>query len=122
MNGFVYLASPYSRYVYGTENAFREAAEATAALIRAGYNTYSPIVHSHIVAHAGNFDPLDCEMWLKLDEPFMEAAVGIVVLMLEGWQESHGVAHEMEYFARADKPIVLMVPGEVPDMTGVFDG
>lgn len=116
-----YLASPYSRYVGGTENAFREAAEATAALVRAGYKVFSPIVHSHVVAHAGRFDPLDCAMWLEQDEPFMKAAAGIVVLMLEGWQESVGVSHEIERFAQMDKPIVLMVPGEVPDFSGVFE-
>jgi len=120
MRGFLYLASPYSRYEGGTENAFREAAEATALLVKAGYRCFSPIVHSHIVAHAGNFDPLDCAMWLEQDEPFMEAAAGIVVLMLEGWQESHGVAHELERFANMGKPIVLMRPGEVPDMREVF--
>lgn len=120
MRGFVYLASPYSRYVGGTENAFRESAEATALLVKAGYKVFSPIVHSHIVAHAGNFDPLDCAMWLDQDEPFMEAAAGIVVLMLEGWQDSVGVSHEINRFAAMKKPIVLMVPGDVPDMREVF--
>jgi nucleoside 2-deoxyribosyltransferase len=120
MRGFVYLASPYSLFEGGTENAFREAAKATAELIAAGYNTYSPIVHSHPVAQIGGLDAMDGEMWLELDGPMMEAAAGLVVLMLDGWDRSHGVAAEMEYFARAEKPIVLMAPGEVPDMTGVF--
>lgn len=120
MRGFIYLASPYSRYSGGTENAFREAAEATAALIGAGHKVFSPIVHSHIIAQAGNFDPLDCAMWLEQDEPFMEAAAGIVVLMLEGWDRSVGVTHEINRFAEMGKPIVLMVPGEVPDLSGVF--
>lgn len=120
MRGFIYLASPYSRYSGGTENAFREAAEATAALIGAGHKVFSPIVHSHIVAQAGNFDPLDCAMWLEQDAPFMEAAAGIVVLMLDGWQDSVGVKHEINRFAEMGKPIVLMVPGEVPDLSVVF--
>lgn len=120
MNGFLYLASPYSRYPHGTENAFREAAEATALLVKAGYRCFSPIVHSHVVAHVGGIDPLDCAMWLEQDEPFMEAAAGIVVLMLDGWQDSVGVAHEINRFVAMDKPIVLMVPGEVPDLSEVF--
>jgi hypothetical protein len=121
MRGFAYLASPYSRFPGGTENAFREAANATAMLVKAGYPTLSPIVHSHVVAHAGGIDPLDCAMWLEQDEPFMEAAAGIIVLMIEGWDSSVGVTHEINRFADMGKPIVLMVPGEVPDLSGAFE-
>lgn len=117
---FLYLASPYSKFNAGLDAAFKAACEQTALLIRAGYNVFSPVAHSHPVAQFGNFDPLDCAMWLEQDEPFMEAAAGIVVLMLEGWQESVGVMHEINRFAEMDKPIVLMVPGEVPDLSGVF--
>lgn len=120
MRGFIYLASPYSLYPHGMESAFREAAQATADLIKAGYRCFSPIVHSHVVSNVGNIDPLDCAMWLEQDEPFMEAAAGIVVLMLDGWQDSVGVAYEINRFAAMDKPIVLMVPGGVPDLSEVF--
>lgn len=116
----IYLASPYSLYSAGHEAAYVEACVAAADLIRAGYRVYSPIAASHPIATHGGLDNMDADLWLDQCAPFMEAAAGIVVLMLEGWQESYGVAHEIERFANMDKPIVLMVPGEVPDLSEVF--
>ncbi len=117
---YIYLASPYSRYADGHEAAYLGACRAAADLIRAGYRVYSPIAASHPIATHGGLDNMDAALWLDQCEPFMEAASGIVVLMLEGWQESHGVTHEINRFANMGKPIVLMVPGEVPDLSEVF--
>lgn len=116
----LYLASPYSKYVDGLEAAFIEAAKAAASLIREGYRVYSPICHSHPLAVYGGLDALDHAMWLDQDEPLMDAAAGIIALTLEGWQDSVGVAYEINRFVSMKKPIVLMVPGEVPDLSEVF--
>lgn len=118
MNGFYYLASPYSLHPGGTENAFREVCKAAALLINAGYTTFSPIAMTHPIATIGGLDPMDGAMWLSHDEPFMEAACGIIVLMLDGWDSSIGVRHEINRFHAMGKPIIMMVPGEVPDMDG----
>ena len=111
---FWYLATPYSRYPYGIEAAYSEACIQTALLIRAGIPVFSPIAHTHGVAVHGNIDPLDHTVWIPSDQPMMDAASGLIMLQMQGWQESFGMALEYEAFRDAGKDIVFMTPGHVP--------
>lgn len=111
---FWYLATPYSKYPEGLEAAFKVACVATADLIRAGVRVYSPIAHTHPIAHYGQMDPHDHGIWLPADAPFMQAARGLIVLKAESWEISYGIKEEIKEFAAAKKPIVYMEPGVVP--------
>jgi nucleoside 2-deoxyribosyltransferase len=113
-NRFWYLASPYSRFRDGREAAYKAACHAAAVLARAGVPVFSPIAHSHGIAENGGINPVDHSIWLPADRPFMDAAKGIIVLKLAGWQTSVGVNHEIGYFARDGKPVIYMEPGVVP--------
>lgn len=108
---FYYLASPYSQYLYGINAAYWDAGRQTALLVKAGIPVFSPIVHSHHVAEAGHIDPLDHAMWMAVDKPMMDAARGLIVCMLQGWQESKGVRMEIREFERNNKPVIYMTPG-----------
>lgn len=112
---FWYLASPYSKYKQGIYVAFEEVCAQTALLVSAGVKVYSPIAHTHPVAIHGNLDPLDHSIWLEADRAFMDTACGLIVCEMQGWRESYGVQHEIDYFKKQGKPIVRMVPGYVPD-------
>ena len=112
--GFWYLASPYTHYADGIEAAFHEACRNAGLLIRAGIPVFSPIAHSHPVARFGGIDPLDHAIWLPADLPMMQAARGLIVCRMAGWENSYGVAVEMEHFARWGRPIHPMTPGEIP--------
>lgn len=112
---FYYLASPYSLYNGGIEAAYIEACKQTAILIRAGVPVLSPIAATHGPAIYGKINPKDHSIWLPLDRHYMEAAKGLIVCMMDGWNESLGMAYEIDYFERARKPIVYMLPGAVPE-------
>lgn len=103
-----YLASPYSKYPGGTEAAFQEVCKAAAQLIAAGVPVYSPIAHTHPIALHGDMDPLDHEIWLPADMPLMKAAGGLLVLMMDTWQDSYGVSVEIGIFEGAGKPVHYM--------------
>ena len=48
INGaLAYLATPYSKYPAGLQQAFVDAAKLAALLLRSGMNVYSPIAHTH---------------------------------------------------------------------------
>ena len=111
---FYYVATPYSKFPGGIFEAYREACRQTAVLIRAGVPAFSPIAHTHGVAIEGNIDPMSHDIWLPADAPMMEAAGGLIVCMMEGWDTSYGIAHEIEAFKAAGKPIVYMWPDVVP--------
>lgn len=104
-DGFLYLATPYSKHPEGIDAAFRYACHAAGRLLSHGVNVFSPIAHSHPIAIYGNVDPLSHEIWLAADRPFMQAACGMIVVMMPGWETSYGVQQEIAAFTEMNKPI-----------------
>lgn len=101
-----YLATPYSKYQDGNlELAYRHAAALAARLMLAGVKVYSPIAHTHPLAVWGSIDPLDHNIWLPFDEAMMDKSDVLIVAHMDGWEESRGIKHEIEFFERANKPI-----------------
>lgn len=105
-----YLATPYTKYHLGIEAAFVHACEIAARLLKQGVRVYSPIAHTHPLAIYGNLDPLDHSIWLPFDEAMMDAADCLIVARMKGWDQSYGVKHEIEFFARESKPIIHIDP------------
>lgn len=105
LKSFWYLATPYTKYAGGREQATKDAAKAAAHMIARKTNVFCPITHSHPVSE--HLDPAidNHDTWLALDRVFMERAVGILVVEMPGWQESFGVNHEIEFFVAAKKPV-----------------
>jgi hypothetical protein len=64
---FWLLATPYTKYPHGQEAAFWLAVEHRGFLLRAGVPCFSPIVHSHPIAHHCGFDVHDVPFWLLSD-------------------------------------------------------
>lgn len=105
MTGFWYLASPYSKWRGGFEDAWEQAVAAQIAFDRASIQTYAPIVASHPRAARGNL-PGDWAFWASLDHPFIEAAYGMIVLKMDGWQESFGMTAERSMFVASKKRVI----------------
>lgn len=114
MSDFYYLGSPYSKYHAGIDAAFHEVCIARGLLIKAGIPCFSPIIHSHSVAAASGLDPLDYAIWMPSERPIMDAACGLIVLKLDGWEKSIGLCAERMFFEDRQLPIIFMTPGVVP--------
>ena len=114
-----YLATPYSNYPFGRETAFRHACSAAARLNVYGVHIYSPIAHGHPISEYGGLDPLDHKPWMTLDRKMMEAAHGLIVVMMPGWDESKGVNIEISDFVNSGKPIAYL---NWPEITIVENG
>jgi hypothetical protein len=106
----VYLASPYSKYKDGLNNAFVEISKTAAALMKDGVKVYSPIAHTHPLAIYGNVDPYDYDIWLPFDAAIMNVSDALVVCEMDGWDTSFGVKHEIDTFIVAQKPIFYLNP------------
>jgi hypothetical protein len=50
------------------------------------------------------------------------AARGLIVCEMESWETSYGIGVEIAAFKKAGKPIVHMLPGQVPDELRVSFG
>lgn len=106
----VYLATPYSKYPMGIEQAFKDACALAGDLLVLGVTVYSPIAHTHPIAVHAELDPYDLNIWLPFDRAMMDAAHACVVARMPGWQESKGIAHEVEYFEQCHKPVFYLDP------------
>jgi len=103
----IYLASPYSHPDPAVvERRFEAACQAAAALIRQGKTVFSPVAHSHAICRYGL--PGDWRFWQRHDRKYLEACNEVVVLMLDGWQESVGVQAELVVARELDKPVSFL--------------
>jgi len=105
---FYYIATPYTKYKAGREQAFEDAAKAAAKFLDMGFLVYCPIAHTHpIEKYVEEVAVDDLDTWLLVDRPFMEAASGLFVVMMPGWEASSGVQREIETFKAAGKSVTL---------------
>ncbi len=105
----IYLASPYSHPDPAVrEQRFHAACQAAVALLHAGRVVFSPIAHSHPLAQHGL--PGNWHFWERYDRAFLELCDEVVVLMLDGWQESVGVQAEIRIARELGKPVRYLPP------------
>lgn len=108
----VYLASPYSA---PTEQErilrFNEACRAAAKLMRDGLTVFCPISHSHPIAmHMPSKYSMDHEFWMRQDLPILVKCARMYVLRLSGWEQSKGVAKELEFAVNQGIPVIYIDP------------
>lgn len=106
----VYLATPYRNYAGGPDQAFRDACKLAAKLIPAGVFVFCPISHGHPIARFGSLDPHDMAIWGPHNAVMLAHCDVLAVAQLPGWDESEGIAGEIEIFDAANKPIYDLDP------------
>lgn len=102
---YIYVASPYTdpdKFIMN--DRYLEAMRYTADLIKNGQHAYSPIVHCHDMAIRYDF-PVDHVFWSAFDAAMIIPCKEVHVLQLEGWDQSRGIAHEIEFCRLIQKKI-----------------
>lgn len=120
MKGFFYLATPYSKWDKGIEDAYQMASREAARFIKAGIPVFCPISHTHPIAIHGDMNPLDHGVWIPADKPFMDAAIGLIVVRAKGWEKSYGIGVEIKAFQDAGKPVMYFDPIEKEEKPGAI--
>lgn len=93
-----YLAAPYSHQDPSIMHArFLAANRAAGKLMRDGKTVFSPISHSVPIADALGGGHLDRAFWMRTDLPLLDFCDRLIVLKLDGWQDSLGVTTEIQY-------------------------
>lgn len=105
--GYLYLGSPYSKFHDGFDAAAHEVSTAASVLMADGFKIYAPIAHGHFVSKHGDL-PQTWEFWKEQCQPMIDSAAALIVLQMEGWEESVGLTYEIEEFWRAGKPIAYL--------------
>jgi Domain of unknown function (DUF1937) len=120
----IYLASPYSHPDLAVrERRFRDACRAAAVFVRNGRAVFSPIVHGHPLVEYGL--PTDWSFWQWQDREHLARCDEVVVLMLDGWEESVGLQEEIRIGRELGKPVRYVAPEEAhgsPTLAHVASG
>jgi hypothetical protein len=91
----IYLAYPYSHPNQEVRRArFQAANHAAGLLMKEGHFVFSPISHTHPIAEAGDL-PTGWEFWEGFDRAYLQHCHRIIVLRIEGWEQSVGVQAEI---------------------------
>jgi nucleoside 2-deoxyribosyltransferase len=109
-----YLATPYTLYKDGITAAYQMAAKESSLYVKEKIPVFSPIVHCHPIAIYGDIDPLDVDLWVQAQIPMLDSALGLIVVMADGWTKSKGTAFEIEYMTRRGKTIWYTDEGKIP--------
>lgn len=107
---YAYLATPYSKWAEGIDDAACMAEEIAGRLIKAGVPVFSPIAHFHGIAYAADIDPMDADFWLKAEKPLLDAAAVLIIPILKGWDESAGIKQELIWADEQAKPVYFIDP------------
>lgn len=112
-NSVVYLAAPYSHEDNKVrEERYKTVTSVAADLVSKGKTVFSPLTMTHaidvVLQSRGML--LDSEFWVDFDRPFMEMCSEIVVLKLDGWESSRGIANEIEFFKSKNRPVHFLNP------------
>jgi len=93
---YSYLAGPYTHALKEVMAWRAELLTAKAAeLTREGLVIFSPITHGHAMASRHSL-PTGIEYWERVDRVFLSHAKELLILKLDGWDTSKGVALEIK--------------------------
>ncbi len=102
---FTYLASPYSHADQSVvEDRFRAVCRVSAMLMSVGVQLFSPIAHTHPIALYHEL-PAAWEFWSHQDFGMLRYAEKLLVLKLDGWEQSKGIAAEIGFAEALGIPV-----------------
>jgi hypothetical protein len=116
-NGIYYLASPYTskdkdkgqeimkhRYLIVDEAGYK--------LMMKGFHLIEPIASTHHKAQRFNLPP-DYAFWKERCKRMVFASDGVIVLKIDGWEESIGVQDEIKIANELGKPVLYIDMDEI---------
>ena len=106
-----YAATPYTRYNRGLVGAYLDACRICSSIYLA-YKAplFSPIAYCHGMTTHGDLPAIDHHFWMEFNRPFIEACGALIIVKMDGWDESAGIADERRMFKMAGKPIYFLDP------------
>jgi hypothetical protein len=107
-----YLASPFSSKDRNIEiERTNKAIEYSIKLLNMGIFVFSPIAYNGSWVELGIRG--DWEFWKSFDETFIERMDGLIVLALDGWEESVGVQAEIEHARKLGLSVIIVHPEQI---------
>lgn len=103
----IYLASPFSHPDKDVEHRrFVYAKAATRALLAKGHHVLSPIAYCY---QFRDELPDSSAAWRPFNFEMIDGCSELWVLMIDGWEQSAGVAEEIEYAKRRPSMVIKYI-------------
>ena len=113
--GMIYLASPHSHPDPAVrEDRYRQVCRVAADFFASGTYVYCPIAHTHQIAQSMH-DAMSWDAWRAYDTYMLSLCEMLIVVKLDGWEESLGVAAEIELAQSMGLPLRYFTPAKPPD-------
>ncbi|MBI5346353.1 MAG: DUF1937 family protein [Chlamydiae bacterium] len=107
----IYLACPYRDEDLNVRKKRCAAAHFVAAeLSSQGHHVFSPLTHNEILVDLTQ--NLPGAHWLEFDLAILSICKKLLILKLEGWEDSKGVQVEIAFAKKNGIPIEEMMPPE----------
>jgi hypothetical protein len=104
-DGFFYMAHAYSNEDHSIRDLnVLHARWIYSNLFIRGVLAYNPLEATHIAAMSFSW-PTEHEPYIRLNHAFIDTAVGVLVVMSDGWEKSRGVAEEIAYANECGVPV-----------------
>jgi hypothetical protein len=104
----IYLACPYTHKHFAIRQCrFKKVSKFAATLMGEGHLVFSPISHSHQICVEADL-PIEYDYWQELDQSFLEWCTVMVVLKLDGWEDSEGIQEEIKIAQFMGKEVIYM--------------
>lgn len=104
----IYLATPYSHSDKTImESRFDQACKIAGKLMLDGHVIFSPIAHMHPIAVLYDL-PRGWDFWHKYDVAMLQASSKFIVAKMEGWEQSKGIAGEINIAKSLKLPVEFM--------------
>jgi hypothetical protein len=111
LHPLIYLASPYSKYPRGLDAAHHDICVIAGKLKGLGLYAFCPIAHCHYIAKVCDFDS-SYNFSAEFNKLMISRSDIFVIAMLDGWDQSEGVAGEKEHALLLRRPIYHLVVQE----------
>lgn len=106
--GYWYLGHPYSHGApYMREDRWKKGLHVNGLLMTAGVHVYNPIHATHELALVHQL-PYEHDWWIEFNRHFIDGSVGMLILALNGWEQSRGLAQEIDYCRVKGKQMWLL--------------
>jgi len=103
--GFLYIASPYSKANEQLrQDRYMGICATCAYFIKYDWTVYSPIAHWHPIASRFGL-PEGMDFWRQHDLTMLYASCKMIVAMIQGWKDSDGIKEEIEFAKRRNIPV-----------------
>lgn len=107
MNSLIYLACPYTDPdLKVMEYRLGVAAAVASMMVKADLFVFSPLSYGESITVNGNL-PRTWEFWEKFDAVMVSKSGLLIVISIDGWEESVGVQAEIKLAKKYGVPVII---------------